>query len=102
MWAGANEPVEGGSTSENHGMPDVWPRRNRLAGHWFPLARRSSKLAKSLVGREQILLTRAYQGRRIRSDRLGIPGMSGQEKIIGQCEVRHTYPRKTSTNCRRR
>src|SRR3954462_14342491 len=47
MRAGANGPVGGGSTSENHRMPDVWPHRNRLLSRPFPLAGSSSKVAKS-------------------------------------------------------
>src|SRR3954451_7864528 len=47
MRAGAKGPVGGGSTSENHRMPDVWPHRNRLLSRPFPLAGSSSKVAKS-------------------------------------------------------
>src|SRR3954451_6013288 len=49
MRAGANGPVGGGSTSENHRMPDIWPHRNRLLGRPFPLAGSSSKVAKSQI-----------------------------------------------------
>src|SRR3954469_20739899 len=47
MRAGANGLVGGGSTSESHRLPDVWPHRKRLLSRPFPLAGSSSKLAKS-------------------------------------------------------
>src|SRR3954465_11838130 len=39
MRAGANGPVGGGSTSENHRMRDVWPHWNRLLSRPFPACR---------------------------------------------------------------